>query len=202
MKLSFRRLLRYCFAFDVSKRLFNALLPLPARRRITSALDLDTGPFNRPIDGVKLIPVQPGGYLAVYYKHYGGDDGPGISLYVLENEVLRFDCFGEGRGHYHSLPCLTPWPSKERLAFAAADIPAQIDQSTGEIAEHYAVHLERHFRPCVRNYRFEGDRLDAAVAEAREWMLASHRDGSVSARPSASIPSGVLRTGRAGRRSR
>ena len=45
----FRRILRYIFAFNFSKRLFNALLPRFTRRTIASGLDLDTGPFNRAI---------------------------------------------------------------------------------------------------------------------------------------------------------
>ncbi len=175
LMLLFRRLLRYVFAFRPSKQMFNALLPRSARRRIASGLDLDTGPFNRPIDDLELIPVQPDSYLAVYFKRYDTDIGPGISLYVFENEILRFDCFGADRGHYHSLPCLAAFPAAERIAFAAESVEMQVNCSAEEIGTKHATHLTRHFRRCIREFRFEQTRLDAALAEARDRMLRAHR---------------------------
>jgi hypothetical protein len=173
--LALRRFLRYAFAFRPSKHLFNALLPRSARRRIAKGLDLDTGPLNRPIDDVELIPVQPDSYLAVYFKRYGTDVGPGVSLYVLENEILRFDCFGAGRGHYHSLPCLAPFPGTERIEFGADTVETQVSRCVEEISMNHAAHLAGHFRRCIREFRFEQTRLDAAAAEARDRMLRSHR---------------------------
>ena len=159
----FRKLLRYVFAYDASKQIFNALLPRLVRRKIASGLDLDTGPFNRPIDDVTLIPIQSDSYLAVYYKHYGSWMGPGVSLYVFENEILRFDCFGEQSGHYHSLPCRSAYPSRERLEFAAGTIEAQVDESVEEITGSHATHLAKHFRRCIYEFRFDQARLTAVL---------------------------------------
>jgi len=168
-------MLRYVFAFGPPKLLFNALLPRAARRRIASGLDLDAGPLNRPVDDVELIPIQPGGYLAVYFKRYGADVGPGVSLYVLANEILRFDCFGAARGHYHSLPCLSAFPGSEAIDLAGDSIFAQIDQAATEISENHAAHLAKHFRRRIREFRFDQASLDAAVSAARERMLSAHR---------------------------
>jgi hypothetical protein len=173
--LLFRRICRYVFAFNPSKQLFNVLLPRFVRRKISSGLDLDTGPLNRPIDDVELIPIQPGGYLAVYFKRYGADAGPGVSLYVLANQILRFDCFGGARGHYHSLPCMSALPSSEPIDFAGDSIDAQINETVVEISENYAAHLAKHFRRRIRKFRFDKANLDAAVTEARDRMLSAHR---------------------------
>lgn len=170
----FRKLLRYVFAYDASKQIFNALLPPFARRKIASGLDLDTGPFNRPIDDVELIPIQPDSYLAVYVKRYGTIVGPGVSLYVLENEILRFDCFDNGYGHYHSMPCLAVLPGSERTDFAADDTEAMVNQTVDEITRNYAAHLAKHFRRRIRDFKFDQARLGAAVAEARDRMLTAH----------------------------
>ncbi|MCH8059694.1 MAG: hypothetical protein IIA11_04460 [Proteobacteria bacterium] len=167
----FRRILRYIFAFNLSKRLFNALLPRFMRRKIASSLDLDTGPFNRPIDDLELIPIQPDSYLAVYFKRYGTDIGPGVSLYVFENEILRFDCFGGDHGHYHSLPCLSTFPGNERNDFSTDSIEAQIDQALAEITGNYIAHLARHFRRRIREFRFDQAQLGVAVSAARSRML-------------------------------
>ena len=197
--LLFRRMLRYVFSFGPSKQLFNALLPRFARRKISSGLDLDTGPLNRPIDDVELIPIQPGGYLAVYFKRYGTNVGPGVSLYVLANEILRFDCFDGARGHYHSLPCLSAFPSSERIALTGDSIDAQINQTAVEISENYAAHLAKHFRRRVREFRFDKASLEAAVSEARGRMLSAHRKApsTVPSPPS----SGAFRVDKANRQS-
>ena len=170
----FRKLLRYVFAFDASKQIFNALLPRFVRRKIASGLDLDTGPFNRPIEDVELIPIQPDSYLAVYFKRYGANVGPGVSLYVLENEILRFDCFDKGYGHYHSMPCLAAVPGSEQIDFAADDTEAMVNQTVDEITRNYAAHLAKHFRRRIREFRFDQTRLDTAVAEARDRMVTAH----------------------------
>lgn len=172
--LILRRFLRYIFAFGPSKWLFNTLLPKYARRKISSGLDLDTGPLNRPIEDVELIAIQPDGYLAVYFKRYGADVGPGVSLYVLQNEILRFDCFGDDRGHYHSLPCLSAIPSSEQINFTGRSIDAQIDEASTEIHDNYAAHLTNHFRRRIREFRFDKTCLDKAVADARNRMRCAH----------------------------
>ncbi len=174
----FRRILRYIFAFNLSKRLFNALLPRFTRRKIASVLDLDTGPFNRPIEDVELIPIQPDSYLAVYFKRYGTDVGPGVSLYILENEILRFDCFGADRGHYHSLPCLSALPSNERNDFSTDSIEAQVDQAVAEITGNYIAHLARHFRRRIREFRFDQAQLEVAVSAARGRMLIAEQSSN------------------------
>ena len=172
--MMFRKLLRYVFAYDASKQIFNALLPRFVRRKIVSGLDLNTGPFNRSFDDVELIPIQPDGYLAVYFKRNSTGVGPGVSLYVLENEILRFDCLDKGNGHYHSMPCLAAVPGSERSDFAADDREAMVNQTVDEITRNYAAHLAKHFRRRIREFRFDQARLDAAVAEARDKMLTAH----------------------------
>jgi len=179
----FRRSLRYLFAFKTSKRMFNALLPRSIRSRIASGLDLDTGPFNRPIDDVRLIPIQSDSYLAVYYKRYETGVGPGVSLYVHESEILRFDCFGRDRGHYHSLPCLSALPCDKRISFIAETIESQANETVMEITKNYAAHLGKHFRRHIRNYKFDHACLAVAVTEARDRMLAAHREASATTLP-------------------
>lgn len=179
-----RKFLRYLFSFSLTKRLFNSVIPVSIRRKITKGLHLDTGPFNRPISDVRLIPIQDGSYLAVYFKNYRAQGiGPGVSLYVLENEILRFDCFGGVHGHYHSMPCLTPYPEQERIRFNQLRVEGQIDESAEEIISHHARHLIEHFRHRIRLYAFEPAKLAAAVDEARDVMRATSQDAGTAPPP-------------------
>lgn len=51
---------------------------------------------------VKTISVANGIEMDVYYKNVEAiGSGPAISIYLDEREVLKFDCFGGGAGHYH-----------------------------------------------------------------------------------------------------
>ena len=184
-----RKLLGYLFSFRLTKRIFNSLLPRPVRRKLTKGLNLDTGPFNRVIADVQLVPIQRDSYLAVYFKDYGTQGiGPGVSLYVFENEILRFDCFGDARGHYHSMPCLAPYPQRQRISFAETEVEDQVDESAEEIVCNHSRHLVGHFRHRIRTYTFSRPRLEAAVDMARDLMLAAHRtrlSGTSDVRPDA-----------------
>lgn|GEM_PF-3125617 len=194
----FHRTLRYLFVFKTSKKIFNTLLPRLIRRKIASGLDLDTGPFNRPIDDVKLIPIQPDSYLAVYYKRYDTGVGPGVSLYIHENEILRFDCFGKGRGHYHSLPCLSALPGDEQIGFATETVKSQVSETVEEITGNHAAHLGKHFLGNIRNFRLAKACLTAAVDAAYERMLSAHDEASSTA---SLLPTDVSRSDRATRQS-
>ena len=48
-------------------------------------------------------PIQDQVRLEVYWRDDEGGHGPASSLYVLGEEVFRFDCFGGDQGHYHFL---------------------------------------------------------------------------------------------------
>lgn len=39
--------------------------------------------------------------MEVYWVSEPVGPGPGASVYVLGDEVMRFDCFGSDLGHYH-----------------------------------------------------------------------------------------------------
>lgn len=168
--LMFRKALRYVFSYRLSKRIFNTLLPAAARQKIASGLDLDTGPQNRPIDNVNLFLIQADAYLATYAKYYGTDVGVGVSLYLLDNEVMRFDCFGTERGHFHALPCMTALPGSQRIDFDSPTIDGQIAQTATELLERLDGHLAGHFRRRIKEFELDREAFASAVASATERM--------------------------------
>lgn len=166
------------FSFGLTKRAFNGLLPGWLRRKLTKVLQLDTGPFNRPIEGVYTIPIQEDAYLVVYWKEAywkgGTVVGPGASLYVLQNEILRFDCAVEGRGHYHSLPCLID--KRDRIFFEENTVEDQINRSVRELTTNVAEHLSKHFRRSLRCFHLDAERLAEVGEKMREKMLIYYRE--------------------------
>lgn len=53
-----RLCLRYVFAFNITKSLFNRLLPAQVKRKISSALNLDSSPENRALEHVERIKTK------------------------------------------------------------------------------------------------------------------------------------------------
>jgi len=47
------------------------------------------------------IDIQNNLYFLVFHKTVNDGFGSAVSLYVNNYEFLKFDCFGENKGHYH-----------------------------------------------------------------------------------------------------
>ena len=77
-----------------AQRLVDAL-----RSRMNAGRRRTIGLRERPIHDIVVYDIQPFAYVAVYWKSLSNGRGPGASLYVHDEEVLRLDCFGEGAGH-------------------------------------------------------------------------------------------------------
>ena len=55
---------------------------------------------NRKHDLIEY-PIQDNVLLQVYWRDDVGGRGPAASLYVYDDEIMRFDCFGGDNGHCH-----------------------------------------------------------------------------------------------------
>ena len=130
-------------------------------------------PEERNLNDVVIYPVQDHAYLAVYWKDLPIGKGPCVSLYVQDKEILKFDCFGEDRGHYHTninQPSLVP-KGEERLYFSERTIEDQVTRSIFEIERNAVYHLQRNHDPRVTFFKLDPFRLEAACREAKAKML-------------------------------
>ena len=48
-------------------------------------------------------------YFQVYWKVLEHGKGPAVILYVNRKEVLKFDCFGKDKGHFHIAGVQIEW---------------------------------------------------------------------------------------------
>lgn len=121
--------------------------------------------------------VQPGVHLSVFWKEVVNGVGPGIALVVAEEEVLRFDCFGAGVGHYHVEPARRTGLVGEfasRLWLAEKDVEAQIDRAAFELTANVVAHVCRNANPLVRATRIDRERMAVAVEQGKAVMLQYH----------------------------
>ncbi len=111
-------------------------------------------------------------YLDVYWKILNLGKGPALILNVMGEEVLRFDFFGQGAGHYHvTVPEIEP-NSKSLLFFAEQTIPEQIDRALFELNKNIDWYLHRHPLRQIRQIKIDKSRMRQATEAAKAQLLA------------------------------
>ena len=120
-----------------------------------------------PRRGVVKYRVQDGVELRCFWKVLEVGRGPGAALYILDKEILRFDCFGLG-GHYH----VHPWedePGKvSRRAFDRQTTEAQIESAVKELSMNLSGYLTESSDANIRSFKVDAE----ALAKAALWMKA------------------------------
>ena len=135
--------------------------------------------------------VQDGVRLEVYWVDSTLGPGPGASLFVLGDEVLRFDCFGEQglRGHFHISPVqvgLTPSPTPARLFFPEGGYEDHIRRAAFELEKNAPAALRMNRDPRLRRVRLDEARLAKAAQDmsaAMSELLAKHGPPSATRTP-------------------
>lgn len=133
--------------------------------------------------GHRTITIQDGIDLDVFWVSRELGPGPGASLYVLGDEVLRLDCFGSHGlgGHYHINPQQTRLYAEEtaRLFFPAGGHEDHVERAAFELAHNLPAMLAMNRDAEIRAIELDGPRLAQAADEMRRFMLellARHRD--------------------------
>jgi hypothetical protein len=119
---------------------------------------------------VVRIAVQPEVVLEVCWKDLELGRGPAASLFVLGDEVLRFDCFGPGRGHYHA-ELLQKERSPGRLELPEPTAAAQVERTFFELTHNLGWYLGRNPRRAIRRFSIDPAAIEKSCAEARGHLL-------------------------------
>lgn len=110
-------------------------------------------------------------YFEVYWKIYGIGRGPALALYIDEEEILKFDCYGCRKGHYH-IQVLQPGPCRHpALLMPEKSKAEQIDRAIFEIENNLYWYLERHPSSMVRNSRFSRSKLLEILSQVKPILL-------------------------------
>lgn len=100
---------------------------------------------------LKTLHVQDGMKLEVFWKDLPHGRGPALSVFILDQEILKFDCFGPEDGHYHT-PCFDPSKTESRLFMPESTIEAQIQRTRFEIMRNLAYYQSRATDKRVRRF--------------------------------------------------
>ena len=99
--------------------------------------------------------------------------GPSASLFVLEEEVLRLDCFGEGDGHMHMNPLqlhVFGWSNVSRIRFSPRPVLEQIERGAFELRRNAGAATALNMLRRVRDFSLDPNALNAAAEEMVRHM--------------------------------
>jgi hypothetical protein len=124
---------------------------------------------------VHFIPIGPLAKLELYWKLEALGTGPAIILHVLDQYVMRFDCFGEKAGHAHLYLIEPERHCESRLFLPEKTVEVQIERALFELSTNLDYWMSRHRHPSVRKTRLSSATVAEAIAQARDIMHAHNR---------------------------
>ena len=144
------------------------------KTKLKWALTRCPSPHERKLNDVVIYPIQDHAYLAVYWKDLPIGKGPCVSLYVHDKEILKFDCFGEDRGHYHT-NLIQPIPivndPEGRIYFMERTVKEQIERSIFEIEKNISYYLKNNPYSRIKFFEIDRSRLETGCRQAKAKML-------------------------------
>lgn len=152
-----------------ARKFVQELLPGAVYDKILSAMVKDTQlrPDPNARESEERIDVQPGVYFVVFWKDIAFGKGPAVSLFVHDFEVLRFDCYGPGKGHYHAATFADSKAKQDRLLLFEDTAPEQIERAIFELTRNLDYYLERNPKRSVRTIVIDRDKLATACEMVR-----------------------------------
>ena len=136
-----------------------------SKREHRSSLDTASEP--------RIFELQAGVTLETYWSEVPGvGRGPSASLFVLQEEVLRLDCFGGTMGHMHFNPEQAKLIAGQtpRIYFQPASIAEQIDRAAFELTRNARAAQALNMLARVRNLQLQQDTLLLAVRDMTHQM--------------------------------
>ena len=115
------------------------------------------------------IPVCEGVYVQVYWKRLKLGKGPALSLFMLDEEILRIDCFGKGAGHMH-VAFFLPHEGENRLWMHESTIADQIERARFELYRNHRYYQCRIPNPNIRAIKLDREKMKAVSEQAYEIM--------------------------------
>ena len=113
-------------------------------------------------------PIQDNVRLDVYWRDDRGGRGPAASLYVYDDEILRFDCFGGKEGHCHVNLRQT---RGHRWYYPEGTAKAHIGRSVFELKVNHPFCLRTHQDSRVQEVKIDPEKLGEAANQMENKLL-------------------------------
>jgi hypothetical protein len=129
------------------------------------------------IHGVVVHPIQEHIFMQVYWVAEPVGPGPGASIYIHSDEVMRFDCFGSDLGHYHfNIRQAKYLPSGEltRILFPEGSVEDHVDHAVVQLRRNLDYGRGLNVDPKVRAVKLDQAAIERAAETMRREMLRIH----------------------------
>jgi hypothetical protein len=155
-------------------KLIKESIPVSIRRIAAYWLPLPPRVLSPNITELVRHEIQRSVRLETYWVNASLGSGPAASLYVFDDEVMRFDCFGGTDGHFHVNRKQTrafPNSGQARLFFPAGSIEENIERSAFELCANLPYCLLVNASKRIRKMRIEESKLEEAAGIMKAEML-------------------------------
>jgi len=114
------------------------------------------------------IDIQDGLHLLVFHKMYNQGFGCALSVYVNNFEYLKFDCFGEGKGHFH----IYDGRNSKLIDFVEQTALQQINKTIDELNGNLDYYLQQSNNIHIQNLRIvDKDAFCQHLETAKQKMM-------------------------------
>ena len=120
---------------------------------------------------VTNIKIQDDVYFQVYWKELPIGKGPAVILYIYNKEILKFDCFGKEKGHYHIDFYKLNGAKENRIFFLEHSALEQIDRTVFELRTNLNYYLQRNKYQRIRDVHIEQNNLEKALVLVKSKMI-------------------------------
>ncbi len=113
-------------------------------------------------------PIQEDVLLQVYWRDDVGGRGPAASLYVYDDEIMRFDCFGGDNGHCHFNLRQT---RGRRWMYPEGSFQDHIHQSVFDLHTNLTFCLKTHQDERIQEIQVSQESLRQAALQMETYLL-------------------------------
>lgn len=112
--------------------------------------------------------IQDSVKLQVYWRDDAGGRGPAASIYIYDDEIMRFDCFGGNNGHCHFNLRQT---RGRRWMYPIGSFQDHIQQSLFDLRKNLSFCILTHQDERIRNTQISQESLELAAGKMGEKLL-------------------------------
>lgn len=113
-------------------------------------------------------PIQENVLLQVYWRDDAGGRGPAASLYVYDDEIMRFDCFGGDNGHCHFNLRQT---RGRRWMYPEGSFQDHIQQSLFDLCTNLTFCLKTHQDARIQEIQIVQESIEQAAGKMETQLL-------------------------------
>jgi len=112
------------------------------------------------------VDIQDNLYFLVFHKTLQKGFGSSVSLCINNYEFLKFDCFGENKGHYH----IYDGKKNEEIYFNEKTCEEQINHSC-DLIKNINQFLNKSSRIDIKNFVIDINKINEKIDTIKNKML-------------------------------